>query len=115
MTPDRGSIDLPIARDWERRPLQKICHDAGKRALTHFEVLAREESRSLLELRPVTGRTHQLRIHCREIGHPILGCDLYAPPAVLGAAPRLMLHATRLAFRHPHSGRELVGHSPAPF
>jgi tRNA pseudouridine32 synthase/23S rRNA pseudouridine746 synthase len=112
---DRGSIDLPIARDWEKRPLQKICHETGKRALTHFEVLAREQSRSLLELRPVTGRSHQLRIHCREIGHPILGCDLYAPPAILGAAPRLMLHATRLAFRHPRTGRELVGHSPAPF
>jgi tRNA pseudouridine32 synthase/23S rRNA pseudouridine746 synthase len=112
---DRGTIDLPIARDWERRPLQKICHESGKRAVTHFTVLAREASRTLLELEPVTGRSHQLRIHCRELGHPILGCDLYAPPAVLGAAPRLMLHATRLAFRHPSTGIEVVGHSPAPF
>ncbi|MEE4277089.1 MAG: RluA family pseudouridine synthase [Halieaceae bacterium] len=111
---DAGAIDLPIARDWENRPRQKIC-TSGKASLTHFRVLHREAQRSLLELRPVTGRSHQLRIHCREIGHPILGCDLYAPPAVLGAAARLMLHATRIAFRHPVTGREFVGHSPAPF
>lgn len=112
---DEGSIDLPIARDWENRPRQKICADTGKPALTHFRVRERRSDRSLLDLMPVTGRSHQLRIHCREIGHPILGCDLYAPPAVLGAAPRMLLHATRLAFRHPVHGHELVGHSRAPF
>jgi tRNA pseudouridine32 synthase/23S rRNA pseudouridine746 synthase len=112
---DSGSIDLPIARDWLNRPRQKICSREGKHALTHWRVLRREAGRSLLELSPVTGRSHQLRIHCREIGHPILGCDLYAPPAILGSAARLMLHATRIAFVHPATGRELVGHSPAPF
>lgn len=112
---DRGSIDLPIARDWENRPRQRICASDGKPSLTHYRVLERRGAATLLELQPVTGRSHQLRIHCREIGHPIFGCDLYAPPAVLGAAPRLLLHATRIAFRHPATGVELVGHSPAPF
>ncbi|MEO1080480.1 MAG: RluA family pseudouridine synthase [Pseudomonadota bacterium] len=112
---ESGSIELPIARDWINRPRQKICEASGKSALTHYRVLERRDGRSLLSLTPVTGRSHQLRIHCREIGHPILGCDLYAPPAVLGAAPRLMLHATRIAFRHPETQLELVGHSRAPF
>lgn len=110
-----GTIDLPIARDWINRPRQKICRREGRSAVTHYRVLERRVDRTLLELHPITGRSHQLRIHCRELGHPILGCDLYAPPAILGAAPRLMLHATRIAFTHPRSDRELVGHSPAPF
>lgn len=110
-----GSIELSIARDWERRPLQKICAETGKKALTHFRVLARKDGCSYLELTPVTGRTHQLRIHCRELGHPILGCDMYAPAATLGMAPRLLLHASRLSFPHPVTGIELVGHSPPPF
>ncbi|MFK8040708.1 RluA family pseudouridine synthase [Congregibacter sp.] len=112
---DEGKIDLPIARDWENRPLQKICAETGKKSLTYFKVLKRENGNSYLELQPATGRTHQLRIHCREMGHPILGCDMYAPPAILGSAPRLMLHASRIAFPHPVTGRKLVGHCPAPF
>jgi tRNA pseudouridine32 synthase/23S rRNA pseudouridine746 synthase len=112
---DHGTIDLAIARDWENRPLQKICAETGRQAITHYRVLRRENGNSYLELQPITGRSHQLRIHCREIGHPILGCDMYAPPRVLGSAPRLMLHATRIAFTHPVTGRRLVGHCPAPF
>lgn len=112
---DDGKIDAPIARDWENRPLQKVCAETGKKALTYFRVIARAGGNSYLELQPVTGRTHQLRIHCREMGHPILGCDMYSPPQVLGAAPRLMLHATRIAFRHPTTGRKIVGYSPPPF
>lgn len=110
-----GTIDLPIARDWDNRPLQKICSETGKSARTHFTVLSSSGHSSRLLLSPVTGRSHQLRIHCRELGHPILGCDLYAPDEVLGRAPRLMLHACYLAFPHPLSGRTLAGHSPAPF
>jgi tRNA pseudouridine32 synthase/23S rRNA pseudouridine746 synthase len=112
---DSGTIDLPIARDWENRPLQKICAETGRKARTHFRVLERGEKSTRLWLEPVTGRSHQLRIHCREIGHPILGCDMYAPDEVLGRAPRLMLHATRVSLYHPRHGGELVGHSPAPF
>jgi tRNA pseudouridine32 synthase/23S rRNA pseudouridine746 synthase len=68
-----------------------------------------------LALRPVTGRTHQLRLHCREIGHPILGCDLYAPSDILNRSDRLLLHAERLAFNHPGTGLWREFYSPAPF
>ncbi|MDX1733951.1 MAG: pseudouridine synthase [Halioglobus sp.] len=112
---DRGEIDLPIAPDWVNRPRQKICHERGKDALTLFEVLERQADRTRLLLKPVTGRSHQLRIHLRELGHPILGCDLYADDEALAMAPRLLLHATRLAFKHPRTGRWLVGESRPDF
>ena len=111
---DQGEVDLPLVADWPNRPLQKVCHETGKTALTRWRVLRRDADSTLLELTPVTGRSHQLRIHMREIGHPILGCDFYAPEAVLRAAPRLLLHATRIRFRHPRSGQRLQGYSPAP-
>lgn len=114
VTEDTGEIDLPLAADWPNRPKQKVCFDSGKAALTRWQVLSRDRDTSLLALTPVTGRSHQLRIHMREMGHPILGCDFYAPDAVLGAAARLLLHATRIAFRHPLSGQTLIAHSPAP-
>jgi tRNA pseudouridine32 synthase/23S rRNA pseudouridine746 synthase len=112
---DAGTIDLPIARDWPNRPLQKICRETGRSARTHYRVLERHGHYSRLLLTPVTGRTHQLRIHCRELGHAILGCDMYAPSAVLGRAPRLMLHASYLALPHPADGREIAAHCAAPF
>jgi tRNA pseudouridine32 synthase/23S rRNA pseudouridine746 synthase len=106
---DRGEIDLPIACDWENRPRQIICHERGRPALTRFEVLERHTDRTRVLLQPVTGRSHQLRIHMRELGHPILGCDMYAHPQALAMAPRLMLHATTLAFEHPTTGEWLAG------
>lgn len=114
---DRGRIELPLIADWPNRPLQKVCFDTGKPALTHWRVLERnhEHHYSRVQLLPVTGRSHQLRIHCREIGHPILGCDLYAPPAVLGRSDRLLLHAEHLAFDHPITGQWREFDSPAPF
>jgi|AntAceMinimDraft_5_1070358.scaffolds.fasta_scaffold02748_6 tRNA pseudouridine32 synthase/23S rRNA pseudouridine746 synthase len=113
--PDKGKVDLPIATDWERRPLQKICHERGRSALTHFEVLERGDDRSRLLLKPVTGRTHQLRIHMRELGHPILGCDMYAHETALAMADRLMLHASSLEFTHPGTGLWLRGDCPPDF
>ncbi|MEH6583458.1 MAG: pseudouridine synthase [Halioglobus sp.] len=112
---DCGEIDLPIAPDWDNRPRQVICHERGKQALTRYEVESRGTDRSRLVLRPVSGRSHQLRIHLREIGHPILGCDMYAHEEALGMADRLMLHATSLGFEHPTSGEWLYGESPADF
>ena len=106
---DKGEIDLPIARDWDNRPLQVISHERGKHALTHYRVLERHTDSTRLLLQPVTGRSHQLRIHMRELGHPILGCDMYAHETALGMAERLMLHATTLAFEHPASGEWLQG------
>lgn len=113
--PDEGEIDLPIASDWQHRPLQKICHERGRSALTRFEVLQRQEDRCRLLLKPVTGRSHQLRIHLRELGHPILGCDMYAHETALGMADRLMLHASRLEFTHPTTGQWLCGDCPPDF
>ena len=112
---DAGEIDLPIAVDWNNRPRQIICSERGKQALTRYSVLSREGDRSRLLLRPVTGRSHQLRIHQRELGHPILGCDMYAHEKALAMAPRLLLHATALAFTHPGSGQWLSGECPADF
>ena len=112
---DSGEINLPIVCDWERRPLQKICHDTGREAITWFEVLERGPDRTRLLLTPQTGRSHQLRIHCREMGHPILGCDMYAHPAALALSPRLLLHATELGFTHPVSGAWLQETCPADF
>jgi len=112
---DRGEVDLPIACDWENRPRQLICHERGRQALTRFEVLERGVDRTRVLLRPVTGRSHQLRIHMREIGHPILGCDMYAHPQALAMAPRPLLHATILAFAHPATGEWLAGECPPDF
>ena len=112
---DRGEVDLPIAPDWSNRPRQKICSERGKQALTRFEVLQRQTDRSRMLLKPVTGRSHQLRIHMRELGHPILGCDMYAHEEALQMSPRLLLHAATLAFTHPASGEWLSGECPPDF
>ncbi len=115
MAQNEGEVDLPITCDWERRPRQMICHVRGRNALTRFEVLERGTDRTRVILKPVTGRSHQLRIHMRELGHPILGCDMYAHATALCMAPRLMLHATTLEFIHPTTGQWLRGDCPPDF
>ena len=113
---DEGRIDFPLIADWPRRPRQMVDHERGKASLTHWRVLGREASGATrLELQPLTGRSHQLRVHLATIGHPILGDDLYAPDAVCQASTRLLLHATRLAFVHPGLGQAVSFQSPAPF
>lgn len=109
-------IDLPIAADWPNRPLRVINHATGKPSVTrlqrlHFDA-AHNASHVLLE--PLTGRTHQLRLHLQAIGHPILGDALYAPPTVIAMAPRLLLHASMLGFNHPVSGAALQFRRPMP-
>lgn len=96
---DQGEIDLPLAADWPHRPRQQVDHVAGKASLTRWQVLARDpgQGSSRLRLTPVTGRTHQLRVHLAAIGHPILGDALYAQAPWASAAPRLLLHACELA------------------
>jgi len=106
---DTGMVNLPIAGDWPNKPKQKICQQSGKYALTRFSIIERFPDRTRLLLEPETGRTHQLRIHMSSIGHPILGCDMYAHEKALGMASRLMLHATTLSFIHPTSGERLSG------
>ncbi len=101
-----GDIELPIAADWERRPLRVIDHERGKPSHTRWRVLAMDEAAQTtrVELSPITGRTHQLRLHLAGIGHAILGDALYADTTTQARAPRLLLHATRLAFTHPTNG-----------
>lgn len=113
---DAGRIDLPLRVDWPNRPRQIVCPERGKPASTCYRVLAREIDRTRLELEPLTGRTHQLRVHladARGLGRPIVGDALYHPDPA--AAPRLMLHAATLAFRPPGSRRLHEFHAPTPF
>ncbi len=117
--PDAGEINLPLITDWPRRPLQKVCHEQGKPSLTRFEVTERRPDLgwSRVALTPVTGRSHQLRVHLLAIGHPIVGDPLYGP-AELATAPvpgRLLLHAQALALPHPADGRAMQWACPVPF
>lgn len=114
---ENGSIDLPIAPNWQDRPRNKICHEKGKPALTHWQVLERNEKAQTtrLELKPVTGRSHQLRLHMKAFGHPILGCDLYAPPEIEAKSERLLLHACEISFYHPITDDWMTLQSPVPF
>ena len=112
------TIDGPILLDWERRPLH-IIHPDGKASRSRWRALQSSHSdsfsASLIELEPVTGRTHQLRVHLQAIGHPILGDALYATPEQQALAPRLLLHAHALALPHPRLGETIAFHSPCPF
>lgn len=104
IAPEAGEINLPIAADWPNRPLHKIDLAAGKPSLTRYRSLSLVNGNSRVELEPVTGRTHQLRLHMTAIGHPILGDALYGDVA---SAPRLLLHAQVLRFAHPLIGETL--------
>ncbi len=113
--PGSGEIDLPLITDWPNRPRQKVDHATGKPSRTRFETLETGPHSARLLLTPLTGRSHQLRVHLAEIGHPILGDDLYAHEQARNAAGRLRLHASALAFDHPATGERLTLSSPAPF
>ncbi len=114
---DTGSMDFPIAKGVF--PLQKVCYETGKKSLTDYRVIERNEEEGKLttrvEFKPVTGRTHQLRVHSEAFGYPILGCDLYASDEAFFMASRLMLHATTIEFDHPITGERIYGVSPCPF
>jgi tRNA pseudouridine32 synthase/23S rRNA pseudouridine746 synthase len=112
-----GTIDLPIIVDWPNRPLRIVDHQVGKPSRTRWRVLGHDASGSStrVELEPVTGRSHQLRVHLRELGHPILGDALYAPPDVQALSARLLLHAGSLRFAHPVTGEAMVFECRAPF
>ena len=119
---DEGVIDAPIAKDPALFPLMSICATTGKPARSRYRVVERFYQDTgvpltRVTLTPETGRTHQLRIHCQQLGHPILGCDLYGGLNVPGTetAPRLMLHASVLNFIHPVSGEPLNARHAAPF
>lgn len=112
-----GLIDLPIAKDSLLFPRLKICHQDGKSAKSHFKVMERlnAPARTRVIFMPLTGRTHQLRIHSQAIGHPILGCDLYGTKTTQGMSIRLLLHALDITFDHPQSQTRMTLTSPCPF
>ncbi len=123
---DEGVIDAPIAKDPALFPLMSICAVNGKPARSGYQVVERfyhklEDGTSLpltrVQLMPETGRTHQLRIHCQQMGHPILGCDLYGGRLLPGTeqTPRLMLHASELHFVHPFSLERIEARNTSPF
>tara|TARA_B110000238_G_scaffold197043_1_gene238888 strand:+ start:412 stop:1092 length:681 start_codon:yes stop_codon:yes gene_type:complete len=114
-----GSIDLPLICDWPNRPKQKVDYDQGKKALTYWRVISIDERQgevsTLLELTPITGRSHQLRVHMLALGHPILGDRLYAHDRALNVSQRLQLHAQVLEIAHPVNGEKRVFTAPCPF
>ncbi len=113
---DAGMIDLPLICDWPNRPKQKVCFHTGKASQTLWQVLDRSEKQvTLIELKPITGRSHQLRVHMQAIGHSILGDRFYAPPPALTMAPRLQLHAASLTITHPCFGNRMTFKQPADF
>ena len=116
---DEGLIDLPIARDPARPPRYRIDHEHGRPSQTRWRLIERVASASertaRLEVEPLTGRSHQIRLHLATLGHPILGDPLYADAATVALARRLLLHATFLALAHPDDGREVAWRSPCPF
>lgn len=112
----RGEIDLPLIVDWPNRPRQMVDFELGRPSLTRYEreSVAPDGLSSRVRLFPVTGRSHQLRVHLASLGHPILGDDLYAGEAQF-RAPRLLLHAEWLSFPHPLTGETVEVLAPTPF
>lgn len=117
-----GMVQLPLICDWPNRPLQMVCFERGKKARTDWQILSYGEIQNgagpnipytRIALYPLTGRSHQLRVHMRALGHPILGDRLYAPDDGFTAAPRLMLHAQALSFYRPQGGERLVFTAPS--
>ena len=110
-----GIVDLPLIVDWPNRPLQMVDHARGKQAITRWRVLSRDNTSSLMELTPETGRSHQLRVHMKALGHPIIGDRFYASQDIAKLSPRLLLHAEKIALIQPDSGAWVTFHCPHPF
>lgn len=114
LEPKTGTVDLPLIVDWPNRPRQMVCHETGKSAVTDWRVLRYEGDTTRVRLLPRTGRSHQLRVHCQALGHPILGDPFYATGPARDFS-RLMLHSEELRLKHPESGRSMTFRAPAPF
>ena len=108
MQHEQGSVDLPLICDWPNRPKQKVDHEHGKQSLTHYRVISVDNDSTLVELIPITGRSHQLRVHMLALDHPILGDRLYAHDKALQLRNRLQLHAQMLALTHPVNKEKLT-------
>ena len=112
---EEGEINLPLITDWPNRPRQKVCYEHGKPSQTNWQVLERSKSQTKVILKPKTGRSHQLRVHMLEIGHPILGDRLYAHDVAFEQAERLQLHAHKLKLRKPTGGEWIEFESQCQF
>ena len=113
---DHCVVELPLICDWENRPRQKICFERGKRAVTFYDVLQRYPNNTTrVKLTPITGRSHQLRLHMLALGHPILGDKFYAHPQAKALSPRLCLHAESLQSQHPITGEMMEFTAPVGF
>ena len=114
LAPETGRVDLPLCADWPNRPRQMVNHEQGRPAQTDWQVIGYEGDTTRVRLHPLTGRSHQLRVHMAELGHPILGDPIYATGPARDF-PRLMLHAETLGFQHPVSGDRMSFSAPLPF
>ena len=114
MTAARGHVDLPLCADWPNRPRQHVDHANGRAAQTDWEVIGQSPGETRVCLSPLTGRSHQLRVHMLSLGHPILGDPIYAEGPAL-AFPRLMLHAQTLSLHHPGSRQRVSFAAACPF
>ncbi|MCW0307470.1 bifunctional tRNA pseudouridine(32) synthase/23S rRNA pseudouridine(746) synthase RluA [Pantoea ananatis] len=113
---EKGMVDLPLICDWPNRPKQKVCFDTGKSAQTDYQVVEYGDDNSArVALKPITGRSHQLRVHMLALGHPILGDGFYAHPEAKAMADRLLLHAESLTITHPAFGNAMTFRQPADF
>ncbi len=110
-----GQVDVPLICDWPNRPKQMVDHEKGKPALTYWQVTAREAQTSLVTLSPVTGRSHQLRVHMLHLGFPIVGDQLYATGSALAFSERLQLHSQQLSFRTVQGDERMDFELPAEF
>jgi tRNA pseudouridine32 synthase / 23S rRNA pseudouridine746 synthase len=110
-----GTVELPMRKDFDHPPRHMIDPISGRSALTSWRLIERSGDRSRLEVRPLTGRSHQIRLHLATLGHPVLGDNLYAHDAARSMAPRLLLHAAELSLRHPADGRGMKWTAACPF
>lgn len=115
MEKEEGVVNLPLCVDWENRPLQHVDYENGREAITHYICLWSNEEKSFVRLHPYTGRSHQLRVHMKELNHPILGDHLYAPEKYRSMAPHLYLHAGYLSFFHPITNQKMEFKAEPPF
>lgn len=112
---DSGLVDLPLRKDFDRPPRHMIDFIHGRQAQTKWRVVERRGGRTVLEVEPITGRSHQIRIHLASLEHPILGDQLYAHDAALAMASRLMLHAEQLTLTHPQTGERITWRAECEF
>ena len=117
LSESEGEITFPLIKDVDGFPLQKVCYETGKPAVSRYQVMRYDPitNTTLVRFEPITGRTHQLRLHSMAFGHPIIGCDLYDLDDSFNKAERLMLHATSLTFLHPKTNERLQFNSPSRF